>query len=130
MNRLSVSASAARRALLSPGVKRALLWGGLVGAIAAAIRFGVIELDFFRARCEAPLPLWCWPRQVLALAADRWMYGAVSLALGIYVLLKPARTGIALAAVILGAIGLALYNAGPASVGLVFGLVTLARSRS
>lgn len=119
-----------RPALLSPGVRHALIWGGVAGAIAAAIRFGMIELEFFRRTCEAPLPLWCWPRQVLSLAADRWVYGAVSLAFGIYALLRPERAGVALAAVIVGAIGLALYDAGPAAVGLVFGLATLARARS
>jgi hypothetical protein len=117
-------------ALLSPAVKRALVWGGIAGAAAAAIRFGMIELEFFRRACEAPLPLWCWPRQALSLAADRWVYGAVSLAFGMYALIRPERTSVALAAVIVGAIGLALYDAGPASVGLVFGLATLARARS
>jgi len=127
MNR---SVSKSPHALLSTRVKRAILWGALAGAIAAAIRFGMIELDLFRQACEAPLPLWCWPREVLARAADNWMYGTASLALGVYVLLRPQRTGVALAAVVVGAIGLALYNAGPASVGLVFGLATLARARA
>lgn len=125
-----MSASPVQGPLLNPSVKRALLWAAVAGAIAAAIRFGMVELDFFRASCEAPLPLWCWPRQVLIVAADRWIYGTVSLALGAYVLLKPDRTCVALGAVVLGAIGLALYNAGPASVGLVFGLATLARARA
>lgn len=111
-------------------VKRALAWGGFAGAVAAAIRFGVIELDFFRRTCEAPLPLWCWPRQVLALGADNWIYGFVSLALGVYAVLTPRGTGTAFAAVVIGAVGLALYNAGPASVGLVFGLAALARERA
>jgi hypothetical protein len=119
-----------RRAEIGLGVTRALLWGGLAGALAAAIRFGVIEFEFFRTTCEDPLPLWCWPRQVLIFAFDRWMFGAVSLGLGLYAVLKPGRTDAALAAVVVGAIGLALYNAGPASIGLVFGLVTLARARA
>jgi hypothetical protein len=130
MNNSPVADSPIRRTLLTPGVKRALLWGGIAGAIAAAIRFGMIELDFFRARCDPPFPLWCWPRYILAQAADRWVYGAVSLAFGVYAVVRPMRSGVALAAVIVGAVGLALYDAGPASVGLVLGLAVLARARS
>lgn len=130
MNNSPATDSPIRRALLTPGVRRALLWGVIAGAIAAAIRFGLIELDFFRARCEPPFPWWCWPRYLLSQAADHWVYGAVSLALGVYAVVRPTRSAVALAAVIVGALGLGLYDAGPASVGLALGLVTLARARS
>jgi hypothetical protein len=130
MNNSPANDSPIRRALLTPGVRRALLWGAVAGAIAAAIRFGMIEADFFRARCEPPFPWWCWPRYLLAQAADRWVYGAVSLAFGVYAVVRPSRSAVALVAVIVGAMGLALYDAGPASVGLALGLATLARARS
>jgi hypothetical protein len=113
--------------IFSQGVVRALVWGGVAGVVAAAIRYGVIELEFFRSRCDAPMPLWCLPRQAVIFAADRWMIGGVSLVLGLYGLFRPARQGVALAAVIAGAAGLALYDADPASVGLVLGLAILAR---
>lgn len=122
--------SRGRATIFSQGVVRALLWGGIAGAIAAAIRYGVIELEFFRSRCDEPMPLWCLPRQAVIVAADRWMIGGLSLALGLYGLFRPARQGVALAAVIAGAAGLALYDADPASVGLVLGLATLARERA
>ena len=111
-------------------VPRVLLWGCVAGAVGAALRYGLIELSFFRASCEADvLPLWCWPRRILTYLFDFWLFGAVSAVCAAYGVVKPESPRAAAMAVIFGAVGLALYNAGPASVGLVFGLATLARQR-
>lgn len=109
----------------------ALTWGIVAAIVSAGVRFGIVELEFFRRVCgdDLALPLWCWPRQLLIMVFDNWVFGALSLLCALYALMRPERTRMATAAVILGAIGLALYNAGPASVGLVIGLVTLARER-
>jgi hypothetical protein len=109
----------------------ALAWGIVAAILSAGVRYGVVELEFFRRACgdDLALPLWCWPRQIAMMAADRWVYGALGLLLALIALVKPERTRIATAAIILSAVGVVLYNAGPASVGLVLALATLARER-
>jgi hypothetical protein len=108
-----------------------LAWGAIAAIVSAAIRFGIVELDFFRRACgdDLALPLWCWPRQVLIMVSNAWVFGALSVLFALYGLARPERIRAAIAAVVFGAIGIALYNAGPASVGLVLGLATLARER-
>ena len=117
--------------MFSPAVVRALVWGSVAGAIAAAIRYGLIDLDFFRKACDGDtMPLWCRPRQGIMLAFDVYVFGGISVVCGLYGLAKPERSRAAMIAVVFGAIGLALYNAGPAALGLVFGLAVIARDRS
>lgn len=130
MNSLSQSALSGWRAIFSPAIVRVLVLGGIAGAIAAVVRYGLIDLDFFRKACDGDtMPLWCRPRQAIMLAFDAYVFGGIGLVFGIYGLVKPDRIQAATIAVIFGAIGLALYNAGPASVGLVFGLAVVARER-
>jgi hypothetical protein len=109
----------------------ALAWGIVAAILSAAVRYGLVEHEFFRRACgdESALPLWCWPRQLLIMVFDWWVFGALSLLCALVALMRPERMRVATAAVIFGAIGIALYNAGPASVGLVVGLATLARER-
>jgi hypothetical protein len=110
---------------------RALAWGAVAAALSAAVRYGVVELEFFRRACgdDLALPLWCWPRKLLIMTFDAWVFGALSVLCAAFALLRPDRVRVATAAVVFGAIGVTLYNAGPASVGLVLGLATLARER-
>jgi hypothetical protein len=118
------------RTIFGPAVVRALVWGGVAGGIAAAVRYGLIDLNFFRKACDGDtMPLWCRPRQAIMLAFDAYVFGGISVVFGLYALVKPERTRSAMIAVVFGAIGLALYNAGPASLGLVFGLAVVARER-
>lgn len=63
------------------------------------------------------------------LAFDVYIFGGISVVFGLYGLVKPERTRAAMIAVLFGAIGLALYNADAASLGLVFGLAVVARER-
>ncbi|MGE5539436.1 MAG: hypothetical protein ACM30I_12530 [Gemmatimonas sp.] len=109
----------------------ALVWAAIAAAVSALVRYGVVELEYFRRVCgdDTALPAWCWPRQILIMVIDWWVPGVVTVVCGLYALMRPERQAVAAAAVILGAIGVALYNAGPASVGLVLGLATLARER-
>jgi hypothetical protein len=131
MNPADQSVLTGRRTMFSPAVVRALVWGGAAGAIAAAVRYGLIDLDFFRKACDGDtMPLWCRPRQAITLAADAYVFGGISVVCGLYGLVKPGWTRAATIAVVFGAMGLALYNAGPAALGLVFGLAVIARERS
>lgn len=130
MNSAGQSVPFGWRTIFSPAVVRALVWGGVAGAIAAGLRYGFIDLTFFRKACDGDtMPLWCWPRQAITMASDAYVFGGISVACGLYGLVKSERTPAAMIAVIFGAIGLALYDAGPASLGLVFGLVVVARER-
>jgi hypothetical protein len=110
---------------------RALAWGAVAAMVSVAVRYGLVEHEFFRRACgdDLALPLWCWPRQLLMMIFDDWVFGALSALCALFALMRPQRTRVATAAVIFGAIGIVLYNAGPASVGLVLGLATLARER-
>jgi hypothetical protein len=109
----------------------ALAWGIVTALVSAALRYGLVEHEFFRRACgdDLALPLWCWPRQILLMVFDWWVFGALSILCALYALARPDRIRVATAAVVFGVIGVALYNAGPASVGLVLGLATLARDR-
>jgi hypothetical protein len=108
-----------------------LVAAAVAGAVGAAIRYGVIELSFFRNACQVDvLPWWCRPREALQLMFDYWILGGISLICAAYGLVKPEPTRATLLAVIFGGLGLALYNAGPAAIGLVFGLLTAARYRA
>lgn len=130
MNSAGQSVFSGWRTIFGPSVVRALVWGGAAGGIAAAVRYGLIDLNFFRKACDGDtMPLWCRPRQAIMLAFDVYVFGGISVVLGFYALVKPERTRAAMIAVVFGAIGLALYNAGPASLGLVFGLAVVARER-
>jgi hypothetical protein len=94
------------------------------------VRYGLIQPEFFRNACDPEsMPGWCWPRQIVVLASDNWLFGVASFALGVWAVLRPSSCrGAALAAVVIGAVGLALYDAEFASVGLVFGLIAAARA--
>ncbi|HTI87053.1 MAG TPA: hypothetical protein VL966_10655 [Alphaproteobacteria bacterium] len=117
--------------MLGRPLATALGWAIVATLVSIAIRFGIVEHEFFRRVCgdDLALPLWCWPRQVMIMVFDWWVFGALSVLCALYALVRPDSLRVATAAVIFGAIGVALYNAGPASVGLVLGLTTLARER-
>lgn len=125
--------TAGQTALSSPRPRLAvaLIGAAVAGMVGAAIRYGMIELNFFRDACQADvLPWWCQPREAIQILSDFWVPGGISLACAAYAMVKPEPTRATLLAVIFGALGLALYNAGPAAIGLVFGLMTAARYRA
>src|SRR4051794_9662780 len=110
-------------AVLSRNIGRplvmALAWATVAAMLSAGVRYGIVELEFFRRACgdDTALPPWCWPRKLLITVVDWWVFGAASLLCAFYALLRPETKCAAFAAVILGVVGIALYNAGPASVG-------------
>jgi hypothetical protein len=116
---------------LGSGLAGTLAWATAAAVVGAGIRYGIVDLKFFRDACQADiLPWWCWPRQLVIAESDLWIIGVISVICAAYGLVKPGPTRAALMAVIFGALGIALYNAGPASIGLVFGLATIARHRA
>lgn len=116
------------RAALRPALIRSLVWGAVAGGLAALVRYRLIQLDYFRNTCDVDvMPSWCWPRYVIIWSFNNYVFAIVSVALGVWALLQPFRRSVALGAVVFGAVGLVLYNAEPASLGLVLGLIALAR---
>lgn len=119
------------RSAIGADLTRAILWGAVAGAVGAAVRYGLIEARFFRSACDVDsMPTWCWPRFILIWTFNNWLLGSASAALGAWALIRPRRRGVALAAIVLGATGLALYDADLASVGLVLGLISVSRARA
>lgn len=110
---------------------KALVWAAIAVAAGVGIRYGMVDLNFFRNACQADvLPWWCQPRQIVISVTNLWIPGGISVVCAVYGLVKPEPTRAALLAVIFGAIGIVLYNADLASIGFVFGLLTIARHRA
>jgi hypothetical protein len=110
-----------------------------------ALRYGLVEPEALGHACQAAgAPWWCLPRGAVVQAFHARIPGLASLALGIaahvpwsafgggarlgrlWAFLDRPRTLAALALVV-GAMGLVLYNATWAAIGFVLGLVRAAR---
>jgi len=101
--------------------------GAAVGA-AYGLRIGLIEPEAFGHLCAGSVgPWWCLPRGLLIAALHTGVLGAGAVALGAVATLG-RRRGVAVAAAMLGAAGLVLYDAEPGAVGLLLGALVLART--
>jgi hypothetical protein len=97
-------------------------------AIAAGVRYAIIEPPGPAHLCGAPgAPWWCAPRALAAAAFDAGALGFGALAVGVLAILT-RRSAWALAAACLGAAGLLLYAVVTGAVGLLLGLLVLART--
>ncbi len=96
-------------------------------AVAYALRIGLIEPEAFGQLCAgSPAPGWCWPRALLIDAIHSGVLGAGAFALGALATFR-RKPGVAAAAAALGAVGLVLYDADAGAVGLLLGMLALAR---
>lgn len=95
--------------------------------VAAALRYGFIEPQALNEACWAAIsPWWCKPRQGLALLIDYQALGWASLVAAGLALTVGGR-GLVLGAIASGGLGVILYNADLAAVGLVLGAVRAIR---
>lgn len=97
-------------------------------AAALAFRLGVIEPRAAGFAClESAAPWWCAPREAVIRIAQTGVLGWLSLGAGVLALLlrRPWPGAIALLS---GAAGLALYDAGTSAVGVVLGLIAVSRA--
>jgi len=97
-------------------------------AIAAGVRYAVIEPAGLAHLCGAPgAPWWCAPRALAAAVLDAGALGFGAIGAGVLASLT-RRSGWAFAAACLGAAGLVLYAVVTGAVGLLLGLLVLARA--
>jgi hypothetical protein len=103
------------------------LWVALALAAALALRFTVVEPREIGFACQALVPpWWCGVRQVLVLTFQWGAIGGLALVLGALGLINRSR-GAALAAMILGAAALTLYNPETGAVGFLLGMLRALR---
>jgi hypothetical protein len=96
--------------------------------VAVGVRYAIIEPVGLAHLCGAPgAPWWCAPRALAAAALDAGALGFGSLAAGVLAIFT-RLSGWALAGACLGAAGLVLYAAATGAVGLLLGLLVLART--
>lgn len=119
-----MNAGAAERpsGLLIAGVIVALA----VVAAALAVRYIVVEGQMAQACIALQPPSWCAARNSLVQFFRAEGFGYAALAAGILAHLFGGRPA-ALAALIVGAAGLVLYNTGLASIAMLLGLLRLVR---
>jgi len=118
-----MTTSGARRALV-----RVVVSVAIALAIAAGVRYAIIEPARLAHLCGAPgAPWWCAPRALLAAALDAGALGFGAIGAGVLAILTRLSAW-ALAAACLGAAGLVLYAAATGAVGLLLGLLVLART--
>ena len=100
--------------------------------IAMALRYGVIEPREIGAACQAGLgPWWCGVRMAVVMVFQSGVLGGGSLiaaAAEVVIGDKAWGRAAAVAAMMTGAAGLVLYNAGLGGAGFLLGLITLARA--
>jgi hypothetical protein len=98
-------------------------------AVAAVVRFQIVEPEAMAHLCgAAAAPLWCMLRTaVIAAFASNALAIAAVAAGGIA--LATRRSGAALAAACLGAAGLVLYAVEAGAIGILLGVLALARAR-
>lgn len=97
-------------------------------ALAAAIRYAVIEPEAIAHLCEShDAPWWCVVRAGAVAVFATHAPGIAALAAGVVATFS-RRSSWALAAACLGAAGLALYAAGTGAIGFLLGVLVLARS--
>ena len=99
------------------------------GAMAAALRYGLIEYEAIRDFCAAASASWpCEARGVMIVALmNTPALGLAALALGLLALFGNCRV-LTVAAVVTGALGLILYNAGLGACGLLLGALRAIRA--
>lgn len=106
---------------------RALLLAAASMALAYAIRFGLVEPPQTAWACQAIAPPWWCPLWMAAVGSLRLgVIGFAALACGLVAIWRGGRR-LALAAVCLGAAGLALYGPEPAAGGTLLGAMALLR---
>ena len=97
-------------------------------AIAAGVRYAIIEPAGLAHLCGAPgAPWWCVPRALAAAVLGAGVLGFGAIGAGVLAILT-RRSAWALAAACLGAAGLVLYAVATGAVGLLLGLLVLARA--
>lgn len=97
-------------------------------AAAMAFRLGVIEPRAAGFAClESAAPWWCAPREAVIRLAQTGVLGWLSLGAGALALLL-RRPWPGVIALLSGAAGLALYDAGTSAVGVVLGLIAVSRA--
>jgi len=101
----------------------------VAAAAAYGVRLGLIEPEAFGHLCAAGGPWWCAPRGLLIDALHAGALGLGAVAFGAAATLT-RRTGAALAAAMLGAAALVLYDADLGAVGFLLGALALARPAS
>jgi hypothetical protein len=102
----------------------------VLGALAAALalRFYAVEPRAIGFACQAAAPpWWCEVRHFFVLSFQWGLWGAAALALGALGLINRSR-GAALAALIVGAAALTLYNPETGAAGFLLGLLRAVRS--
>jgi hypothetical protein len=113
-----------------PGTLRHLSWGLLVLAglgAALYLRYGLIQSTPIGLSClEAGAPWYCGPREALVQFNMMAGWSWAALIGGGLALVTRWRAAIALG-LLAGAMGLVLYNAGPAGMGLILTLAALLR---
>jgi hypothetical protein len=101
----------------------------IAGAVAALLRFYVVEPEGVAHLCSAPdAPWWCAPRAAV-IAAFTTNALAVAAVAAAGIALATRRSGLALAAVCLGVGGLVLYAVEAGAIAFLLGLIALARPR-
>ncbi|TDQ78610.1 hypothetical protein A8950_3666 [Dongia mobilis] len=116
---------------LLPFWRRAWPWALLLAACLAVafwLRYGLIQSTPIGLSCldAATAPWYCGPREVLV-RFNMWAgWSFAALGFGVLALLTRHRLAIALG-LAAGALGLVLYNAGPAAGGLIMALFALLR---
>lgn len=97
-------------------------------AIAAGVRYAIIEPAGLAHLCGAPgAPWWCVLRALAAAVLDAGALGFGAIGAGVLAILTRLSAW-ALAAACLGAAGLVLYAVATGAVGLLLGLLVLARA--
>lgn len=119
------------RTVARGGIAKVVAASVAVLAGAMALRYGVIEPREIGAACQVGLgPWWCGLRAAVVVVFQSGLLGGGSLILAVVALAAGDRAlgrVAAVAAIMTGAAGLVLYNAGVASAGLLLGLITAAR---
>lgn len=100
-----------------------------VFGVALAARFLMVEPRGASLMCEsAQAEWWCPLRGALVPVFQWYVFGIVSVVAGLVGLIFGGRAW-GVAALLAGAAGLVLYNAEPAAVGFVLGLIVVTRKR-
>lgn len=99
-------------------------------ALAALLRYLVIEPEGLAHLCSAAAaPWWCAPRAAAIAAFSTGALAVAAVGAGV-VATVTRRPGAGLSAASLGAAGLVLYSVEAGAVGLLLGLLALARPRA
>lgn len=110
---------------------------GVVVAVLAAfagagIRYWFYEPDTFGAICYAEKPWWCIFRTFVAVMSKYSLFGWIAEALALLAIVRafmhrPA-TGLAYSAIVIGGLGLILYDATVSAPAVLIGVILLVRA--